>query len=161
MSTQENRRSSRDSTRLRSRRPRSLGTKLEKRLAAYSAAAGAAAGVLGLATPAHATIIYTPANQVLIGYGGFSIDLNHDGTPDIEVFIAQSGIRTGNYFLDASGRHPGDGLLVNTVARVTQFGQTLKSGVQIGPIRQFHDYAVLAFFNQTTGYHYGPWFNVK
>lgn len=68
--------------------------KLESRLAAYMAAAGAAgAGVLALAQPGEAQVIYTPAH-VVIGPGEtFNLDLNHDGVTDFSFvdFLSPAG----------------------------------------------------------------------
>ena len=46
------------------------------------AASAAGVGLLALAGPAQAEVVYTPVNQV-IGYNGvYGLDLNHDGTVD-------------------------------------------------------------------------------
>jgi hypothetical protein len=58
-----------------------LSQLLDRRLVSYATAA-AGAGILGLAQPAEAQIIYTPAH-VTIGYkGSYSLDLTNDGTID-------------------------------------------------------------------------------
>lgn len=72
------RRSTLDST---NRRPRSLNNDFDKRLLAYIAAAGAAGvGVLAMAQPTEAKVVYTPANRSITSDS--RLDLNNDGIPD-------------------------------------------------------------------------------
>jgi len=61
-----------------------LGTKLDKNLLAYAAAASAAGvGMLAMAKPAQAKIVYTPGNVPIVENGALlALDLNHDGTAD-------------------------------------------------------------------------------
>jgi hypothetical protein len=65
--------------------PAKVSQSLQKQLNMYALGASAAGlGMMGLAHPANAKIVYTPAH-VIIGHGGFSgyaIDLNHDGIAD-------------------------------------------------------------------------------
>ncbi len=67
------------------RTPVNFSQSLHKQLNMYALAGSAAGlGMMGLAHPADAKIVYTPAH-VIIGHGGFSgyaIDLNHDGIAD-------------------------------------------------------------------------------
>ncbi|HVI06726.1 MAG TPA: hypothetical protein VND65_00385 [Candidatus Binatia bacterium] len=56
---------------------------LDRKLAAYMAAAGAAGTALLAAPRAQAKVVYTPANVTLDG--SYAIDLNHDGTDDFTV----------------------------------------------------------------------------
>lgn len=65
-------------------RAKPLGGTLESAVRSYCAAAGAAgAGLLALATPAKAQIVYTPAHERLMNESYLLIDLNHDGVTDI------------------------------------------------------------------------------
>ncbi len=62
--------------------PETLNDHLDRRLLTYMAAAGAAGvSVLAMAQPAHAKVIFTPANKSII-FDGMHIDLNNDGIPD-------------------------------------------------------------------------------
>lgn len=83
-------------------RPRAtaeLSDSLHHRLNSYALAASAAgAGVLALAQPAHAKIVYTPANLVVRG-GALPLDLNHDGIVDF-TFLNTSRTGGDNHFLD-------------------------------------------------------------
>jgi hypothetical protein len=77
----------------RSLRPlSSLSEPLSHRLSAYTLAAGAAGvGVLALAHPAEAKIIYNPANiQILTNGQPVELDLNHDGIDDFQFAIAST-----------------------------------------------------------------------
>jgi len=92
----------------KSRKASHLSTLLDRRLAVYALAAGAAAGASTMATaqatedhlahvalpsiPLDNTIVYTPANiRLYIGVGGFggpppiNIDLNSDGVTDLTI----------------------------------------------------------------------------
>src|SRR5580704_13246868 len=63
-----------------------LGVRLDKNLLAYAAAASAAGvGMLALAQPAAAKIVYTPANTELVPKTKLNLDLNHDGIADFQV----------------------------------------------------------------------------
>jgi hypothetical protein len=85
----------------RSSRPTSpLNCRLDKRLAAYVATAGA--GLLSFATSAQAKVVYTPANTQVTST---SIDLNHDGIADFIIafhgldhttFLTVAPLVTGN-----------------------------------------------------------------
>ena len=69
--------------------PKPLNQRLNKRLLAYAAVAGA--GVAGSASAADAKVVYTPVHYDL--YSGDYIDLNHDGVPDFSFFSSYlSGI---------------------------------------------------------------------
>lgn len=60
-----------------------LSAKLNRSLVAYVAAAGAAGtGMLALAQPADAEVVYTPANTPILVNTPLSLDLNNDGTAD-------------------------------------------------------------------------------
>jgi len=68
----------------RTLRAKALRGSLESALRSYCAVAGAAgAGLLALATPAAAQIVYTPAHERLANESALLIDLNHDGVTDI------------------------------------------------------------------------------
>jgi len=63
--------------------PAQLPVSLHKRLNAYALAATATGvGVLAMARPAAAEIIYTPTHQVIGPNSNYNLDLNNDGTTD-------------------------------------------------------------------------------
>jgi hypothetical protein len=76
-----------------SQRPISaVNEKLDRRLAAYVAAASAAGiGILGAPQAAQGEVVYTPANVSFQDTGKLMIDLNNDGIPDFEVFRRPCG----------------------------------------------------------------------
>ena len=62
-----------------------LNQKLDRKLTAYMAAAGAAGvSMLALAQPAEAKVVYTNAN---LNIGNVAIDLNNDGINDFRFFL--------------------------------------------------------------------------
>jgi hypothetical protein len=82
----------------RSKQPRTsvrINARLDKSLAAYVTAASAAGvGILAIAQPAHAKVVYTPANVTAIN-GSLAIDFNGDGVTDLSFY-------GGNYAYDSS-----------------------------------------------------------
>jgi hypothetical protein len=73
--------------------PTTLSAKLNKGLASYVAAASAAGvGILAVAQPAEAEIVYTPANTPILINTPVSLDLNNDGTVD---FILSNNYAAG------------------------------------------------------------------
>jgi hypothetical protein len=57
-----------------------------QRLNTYALAAGAAgAGVLALAQPAGAEVVYTQAHHAILRHSSFPLDLNHDGKVDFYI----------------------------------------------------------------------------
>jgi hypothetical protein len=72
--------------RRKNRLPISLDRRLDHKLLGYTVAASAAGvGVLALALPSQAEIVYTVANQTISGRGGIALDLNHDGITDFTI----------------------------------------------------------------------------
>lgn len=66
-----------------SRKPSNLSESCLERLNGYALAAGAAGvGMLALAQPAAAEVVYTPADHVILRHSSLPLDLNHDGKVD-------------------------------------------------------------------------------
>jgi len=140
-----------------------LKSNLERSLLVYAGAAGAAgAGVLALASPADARIVYTPADAK-IG-NGISIDPNHDGTVDftLQILSGENGSSADFALVAYSSVAHQNGVVATPEG---PFARALPSGAQIGPKRQFtEDEAVLfdeliKFGNSNTRFTYwtGPW----
>ncbi len=74
----------------KNRRAVHLASGLDKSLLSYATAASAAGvGMLALAQPAEAKIVYTPANiPITVNGGGVPVDLNHDGINDFSFYNA-------------------------------------------------------------------------
>jgi hypothetical protein len=138
-----------DSTR---RQPSNLNDRLDKRLLAYMAAAGAAGvSVLAMTQPANAKVVYTKTNQ-LITWNGEKIDLNHDGTPD----FGFDGYGIGNYF--AGDVAP---LRFN---KMMSYAKPLPAGVSVGPGGKFEagrEMMVGDFANSVSTAFLGPWIGVQ
>src|SRR5579863_4896315 len=80
------------------RKTASLSESVHRRLNMYALAAGAAGvGMLAIAQPAAAKIVYTPANIRLGGI--YPIDLNHDGIVDFDLYgtASTNGTCTGQW----------------------------------------------------------------
>jgi hypothetical protein len=78
-----------------SRKASSLSETCGRLLNMYAIAAGAAGvGVLALAQPSEAEVVYTPAHAALARHGHLFLDLNNDGKIDFEI-AQRSGCTTG------------------------------------------------------------------
>ena len=136
-------------------RPERLGRALEERLAAYALSAGA--GMLVLAQPARAQIVYTPAHRVLHD-NVITIDLNHDGQNDFTFRQSTTGLDEGR-IVAAAARSPQASLLEERI-RGVPFAARLASGVIIGSSRKpWIAYGRLA--SEYAGYTNGPWKDAK
>ena len=135
--------------------------KLEKNLAAYFAAAGAAGvGMLALIQSAEAKVVYTAANITVTN--STTIDLNHDGIADFSFEFWAPGWHS--VYLDAAP-------LVNGNA-VRGVGNSSAAcgflGVPVGPGEKFiansyygHGARMAAFFsNGSMTNSFGPWADV-
>lgn len=83
---------------LRHREPANLTRTLHQRLNSYALAASAAGvGVLALAHPAEARVVYTHTDKVIEPNTQYALDLNHDGTNDFYL-THWSGSSNGSRF---------------------------------------------------------------
>jgi hypothetical protein len=156
---------------------------IHHRLNMYAVAAGAAGvGMLALAQPSEAKIIYTPANVQIVGK--VNLDLNHDGITDFQFCVfgdsesssycsKQRGSRT------LAGKHPPspffDDLSIfpansrNEIWGHLTFRQSpaaadLPAGVRIGPKGKFspgHRLMATWGMGSTQSYYGGPWKNAQ
>ena len=66
--------------------PSQLSESLHRRLNAYAIAASAVGvGVAALSQPALAEIVYTPAHVLISSNTSYNLDLNNDGTPEVQL----------------------------------------------------------------------------
>jgi hypothetical protein len=118
-----------------------LNAKLDKHLLAYATAATAAGvGVLSLAQPAAAKIVYTKANiPITVNGGAIPLDINNDGIPDIGFY---NGYTIGGGVRRAEGTHGGSAEVFpaqkgNEIWEIkshnTSCAAALASGVRVGP----------------------------
>jgi hypothetical protein len=135
---------------MQSTRPRktaNLSKSLSHQLNMYTLAATAAGvGVLALAQPAEAKIVYTKAHKEIGRYGApkYTLDLNHDGIADFTInwehqtsiiwqFLWASGSGTRNQVLG----HGGGGTFRATYAAA------LKAGTSIGTKDKFYKHGIM------------------
>ncbi|MGA8432765.1 MAG: hypothetical protein WB729_23265 [Candidatus Sulfotelmatobacter sp.] len=144
----------------RSNQPRTtarINSNLEKKIAAYMAAAGAAGvGLLAISQPAQAKVVYTAANVTVTT--PIAIDLNQDGVTDFTLgFVA--GIEH-SFFVDITPA-AGNAVRGNGSAACGFFG------VPVGPGEKFVTNSYLGegvrmagFFGYGISTSFGPWANV-
>jgi hypothetical protein len=76
--------------------PVSLNHRLDHKLLGYAAAASAAGvGIMALAQPAQAEIVYTPTHQTVPAGGSLSLDLRNNGITDFTIHSSQGACSTG------------------------------------------------------------------
>ena len=153
-----------------SRKPSKLSSSLQQRLNAYAMAASAAGvGMLALAQPAEARIVYTPAHKKIPFCGGdqnlcFKLDLNHDGVVDFKIVRVRYGdaylldVRPAN--LPKSKNHVWGG---NNGSH--RLAYALSAGVSVGPnsyrFEPLH-YSMWGYANYSTGFKsWGQWEKVQ
>jgi hypothetical protein len=131
----------------RLRKKSTLSDSLDHHLNMYAVAAGAAGvGMLALAQPAQARIVYTPAYKqisALPGQDGILLDLNHDGVNDF-VFLLFYSVCTGCGFnSDLLVSRPNRSIS-NAIWKVTSVGcatgcaSALPAGVRVGGTNPSH-----------------------
>jgi hypothetical protein len=143
-----------------------IGPTLEGKLLAYAVAASAAGvGVLAMAQPSLAKVIYTPGNVPVVEGGPLlALDLNHDG-------IAEFSFR--NNFYSSMGLGAASLAVIPTQAANEIFGVqsqgkqcavALPKGSKVGPKGKFGPTpsgAIMAYVDIGRAYAYCPWFNVE
>lgn len=118
-------------------RTESRQTDIERRKLAWSniAAVGTAGlGMLLMAQPSSADIIYTPAHVGIHPGGSFPININHDGINDFRLFDKPLVFTYGT--LSVKGRPPGNDFLISGSSGFT-YVTPLKSGAVIGKSARF------------------------
>jgi hypothetical protein len=149
-----------------SKSPFKLHESLNKQLSMYSVAAGAAGvGILALAQPAEARIVYTPANVKIVPNKGLTFfDLNHDGIPDFGL----SNIYTHSSYQASGFLKVVQAQAANEVWDVTSKGFLCAAAVpkntRIGPKGHFRKDPTTGLamaFSNMEGTYFGPWRKVK
>jgi len=143
------------------RTPSDLPESSHQRLNMYSLTAGAAGvGMLALAQPSEAKVIYTPAHVKFGRNTEFLLDLNHDGITDFHLInnFSNFGNRISYRLFVSAYNQP------NSIQGVED-AAALKVGAQIGPKQHFsHRATLMAHFYTSSGQvltSSGPWKNVK
>jgi hypothetical protein len=157
-----------------SRLPRNtaeLSDSIHQQLNMYALAAGAAGvGILALAQPADAKIVYTSANISIPLNGGLvQIDLNKDGVNDFA--LSNYSYQThglGDLFLkvveDQSSNE-----IVDANSKGHVCGAALPKGAKVGPKSRFHQDPTKGLYmrfvglggSQSSGTRFGPWFGLN
>jgi hypothetical protein len=102
-----------------------------QRLNLYSLAAGAAGvGMLALAQPADASVVFTPAHATIKPGEVFALDLNHDGTTDVWIAIADQHSNTSTAF-ETMSANPARGGGIEITQSHGRFAAALPPGVRI------------------------------
>jgi hypothetical protein len=117
-----------------------LSDSLHHQLNLYALAAGAAGvGMLALAQPAEAKIVYTPAHNKLTHGHHLSIDLNHDRATDFVVAIKSQYWSSMCTFCEQSMSVYGNGNAGAGVIGTKVEAAALKKGAVIGPHDSFQN----------------------
>jgi hypothetical protein len=127
------------------------------------AASAAGVGVLALAQPAEAKVVYTPVRQVIGANGVYNLDLNQDGTFDFLIQQWNYGNWASNNQLLA------DAAVGNAVEGKNNQAAALAAGASIGPAQNFiaggvNGEVMLSITHFTTGgtsFGHGFWANVQ
>ena len=147
----------------RQRKLAELSESIHAQLNMYALAASAGGvGVLALAQPAQAKVVYTPAHEVIGANGVYNLDLNHDGTIDFLIQQWNYGNWASNNQLLA------DAAVGNAVQGSRHTAAALVAGASIGPRQRFtaggvNGEVMLSVTHFTTGgtsYVHGFWANV-
>jgi hypothetical protein len=124
-----------------SRKAVNLSQPLHKKIDLYALAAGAAGvGMMVLAHPAQAEIVYTKTNESFNIPNIYSIDINNDGTPDFQFQLATAATSFGGPedlgIARASYAPASNGVVAAPVGKFTD-AFALPAGQEIGPHRNF------------------------
>jgi hypothetical protein len=143
------------------RTPANLSGSLHRQLNMYAITASAAGvGVLALARPAEAKIVYTPANVKVMAGSRYAIDLDHNGTADI--YLRRSSFYATLYLCASADSRLGNGVAA-TRSNSHVWAAAMLPGAKIGPARKFA--AASRYPNMATGFYStserweGPWAN--
>lgn len=135
----------------------SIGALLEKKLAWYAAAAGAAGlGLLASTPAADARIVYFPANQRILPNTTFALDVNHDGVTDFTLSDTH-GCNFDYCYGDLSAVPAAGNAVEGKLGFLgTQLASALNAGAPIGPAAPFSGQLMIRTSMGSTG----RWLNV-
>jgi len=144
-----------------SRKPSTLSESVQQHLNAYALAASAAGvGMLALAQPSEARIIYTHTHVKVAPQSRYGIDLDHNGTPD--VYLRRSEFYATIYLFASADPNLGNGV-ATTPSNSQVWAAAIFPGARIGPARRFaaaSRYPSMAWgFYSTWERWKGPWAN--
>ncbi|MFZ0770495.1 MAG: hypothetical protein WAN08_03655 [Candidatus Sulfotelmatobacter sp.] len=120
-------------------------------------AAGAAGmGILALAVPSQAKVVYTPDNQQITPNQGLSLDLNHDGIADF-VFSDFYSSTSSTLDLSIGPVNPSNEIFSTGRNVLSVFAAALPAGVVIGPHGKFEKKNGEGMADGFPGVCQGPW----
>ena len=143
-----------------SRTTRDVNAKLEKRIAAYMAAAGAAGVTLLGVQSAEGKVVYTPTFTNINKSGSIPIDLNHDGVTD---FVVLYGGGIHELLLDVAPQVTGNAVVGGLTADAGFFGIPVGSKREFTTIKSYYGAGIeMAKFFQygASSSLTGPWADV-
>jgi hypothetical protein len=143
----------------RSKTPSKLSPSSQRRLSSYALAASAAGvGVLALASPSQAEIVYTPTNVMIHTNVGLKVDLNGDGVADFELMNSTRGALGGQRVAPkVTGNHViGSGIYASALVP----GVTIGNG---GPFAHRARGTLMAGWSDFSNFlsTHGPWKNTR
>ena len=152
-----------------SRLKSSLSSGIDGKLLSYAAAASAAGvGMLAIAQPAQAEVVYTPTNQLIKLNTTLSLDLNNDGITDFFIDnVYEVCTETGGR-LECSGftfqNLEVTPAALNGVGAGSGVAPALAAGQKVGPGDKFAAFGAMENCSTSVGrgpYSGGPWRNKK
>jgi hypothetical protein len=124
--------------------PSNLSEAVHRKLNAYALVASAAGvGMLALARPSEAKIVYTPTHHVIHPNSFYRLDLNHDGIDDFT--IRNSLVSTGDFVHDDLWARPFSGNGVEGRGGTNGVAYALPRGALIGPKQPFSAQLMLTY----------------
>jgi hypothetical protein len=143
-----------------------LPRNLEKHLLAYTAAAGA--GLLSVAMPAEAEIVYTQSNTpITVNHGSINLDLNNDGIVDFTLHNFFTNNSRGGTYSVFLGIVPAQAAnqIFSFVSNGKVTAAALPDGVQVGPKGRFQSNSkglnLFGYNNRAGGSYGGDWGKVE
>jgi hypothetical protein len=147
-----------------SRKTAILSDSAHHQLNMYALSAGAAGvGMLLLAQPAEAKIVYTKTHHVIGNHGIYDLDLNHDGTIDFRIVQVGTPTFNGTRASNTLNVYPvsGNAAEGKIRGRRSVFASALRQGAQIGPGKHFGAVTMAATgASDLSDWRTGPWVNV-
>jgi len=146
----------------RSRRPSELPESLHCRLNSYALAASAAGvGILALAQPAEAKIVYTKTHLVIAGGERYNLDLNRDKITDFSVVNFFTTTCPDSCVQLLYLKPPAGNSEVGYVNSFIHFAAAMKKGSVVGLKAHFLAGSAVMREAFSTQPSVGPWNNVK
>lgn len=142
------------------RKSADLSKSLQHRLDIYAIAARAAGvGILALAQPSEAKIVYTAAHVRIAKFDNVVLDVNHDGKGDFTFYAGVEGTSGFDWqYLFADRYRSGVNGVFATSTGLTKQAVALRAGARIGPSRFFNGFNSMArHFTANTHSHSTNW----